>query len=95
MQALAIEPPEAQQLGQVVADVAGARKPLVAHQQPGGIHQLGIAGLGAGQQTIHQIPIQGVERMGLVGGTGLTWAFTGFARWRPGGFRHRTGELGC
>ena len=67
MERLAIESPDPQHLGQVVLQIAGSRKALITHQQPGGLHQLGIARLRAGQQPIHPVTVAGIERMGLLG----------------------------
>ncbi len=66
----------AQQLVEIL-QITGTGKTLVAHQQAGRIHQLGIGrGLHC-QQAIHHIPIQGMEGwLGLertgIGGQGRT-----------------------
>ena len=67
MERLAIQSPEPQHLGQIVLQIAGPRKALIAHQQPGGLHKLGIARLFTGQQPIHPVAVAGIERMGLLG----------------------------
>ena len=78
VQLVATEAPEAQGLGQVIAQVFGPREALVTAQQPGQVHQMAVSGNLHGQQLVHQVPIFGIERMGLLqlghGGIGRTFA---------------------
>ncbi len=65
VQLLAIEAPQAQGLGQVVLEVTGTGEALVAHRQPRQLHQVLVHRLAHRQQAIDQVPVGGIEGMGL------------------------------
>ena len=62
----AVEPPVADCLHQVLAQISSTGKALVTGQQPGGINQVIVAGLLHRQQPIDDRPVAGMERMDLV-----------------------------
>jgi hypothetical protein len=64
---LATEAPEPQHFFKVILQVVGAGEALVAHQQTGGIHELGVGRGLHGQQSVEHIPVEGVEGMALLG----------------------------
>ena len=66
VQLVAAQVPEAQGLRQVVAQVLGPREALVTHQQPGQIDQVAIGGHRHGQELVDQVPVLGIEGMGLL-----------------------------
>ena len=65
------EAPQPQRLGEIGAEVVGPWKPLVAHQQPGSIHQVIVRRHLGSKQAIHHIPIDGIEGVTLVGVAGV------------------------
>jgi len=65
LQLIKAEAPVPQAFGQILLQIVGTGKAVVAVEQPGQINQLGVAGLLKAQQPIHHVPVGGMERMGL------------------------------
>jgi len=72
LEGVAVKTPVADHLHQVLAQISGTGKAVVANQQPGGIDQMIVTRLLHRQQPIDGLAVAGMERMDLVPvGTGI------------------------